>query len=289
MGDALHITSGDIVGDMLRECGIPGDVCVWHDVLYDGPRRAGWPDEPTCMARARFLVAGTAGALDGKRVLETVHKQYHRLAAAGAFAEIVLWFDACLFDQAMLAHILTCLRHQGLRNVKLLCVAAFPGIVPYHGLGQLTPAQLAGCYGDRRPVTDTQFQFAGRVDEAFATQELGLLSALGEATDAPLPWVPAAVRRWLEEWPDAATGLGRLERLALQAIRGGCATPRDILAAVAAAETPPQFWGDTTLWAKINGLADRNPPLVCIEGPAERLPQWNATDSLNAFRITRAG
>jgi hypothetical protein len=39
------------------------------------------------------------------------------------------------------------------------------------------------------------------------------------------------------------------------------------------------------LWAKINALADRNPPLVRIEGPAERLPQWESTVDLNSFRI----
>jgi hypothetical protein len=79
--------------------------------------------------------------------------------------------------------------------------------------------------------------------------------------------------------------LGRLESLALEAIRGGCETPSDIFSTVAAADTPSQFWGDTTLWAKINALADRTPPLVRIEGPAERLPQWKRPVDLNHFRI----
>ena len=46
------------------------------------------------------------------------------------------------------------------------------------------------------------------------------------------------------------------------------ARPHDeIFSTVAADDTPPQFWGDITLWAKINALADRTPPLVRIEGP----------------------
>jgi len=93
------------------------------------------------------------------------------------------------------------------------------------------------------------------------------------------------VRRWLQERPDPATGLGRLEHLAREAIRAGCETPGTVFSSVAAADTPPQFWGDTTLWAKINALADRKPPLVRIEGPTERLPQWESTVELNSFRI----
>ncbi len=285
MGSTLHITSGDSAGDSLRQSGLPGEVFVWHDILHEGPRKPGWPDKDILNARALFLEQATAGGLDRTRILETLRSQYRKLAETTAHERIVLWFDACLFDQAMLAHVLACLLHQGVRKVELLCVDAFPGIVPFHGLGQLRPDQLASLYGDRHPVTDSQFRFAALVDKAFATQDPTLLSELAQSADAPLPAVPAAVTRWLQEQPDPETGLGRLEHLALEAIRAGCETPGEIFASVAAAETPPQFWGDSTLWAKINALAERKPPLVRIEGPTERLPQWESTVALNSFRI----
>ena len=286
MDNTLHITSGDSAGGSLAKAGLPGRVFVWHDILYDGPRTPGWPDERTLNARALFLEQATAGGLTRERVLATLHDQYRTLAEAATCERIVLWFDACLFDQSMLAHVLACLLHQGIGQVELLCVDAFPGIVPFHGLGHLKPDQLASLYEGRRPVTDAQFQFAALVDRAFATQDLALLSELARGTDAPLPWVAAAVTRWLRERPAPGTGLGELERLALEAIRSGCETPGAVFAAVAAADTPPQFWGDTTLWAKINSLADRDPPLVRIEGPAKRLPQWESTVDLNSFRLT---
>jgi hypothetical protein len=285
MVETLHITSGDIAGGSLVKSGLPGEVFVWHDILYDGPRCPGWPDEKTLDARARFLEEATAGGLDRRSIRETLHNQYRKLAQAAVEQHIVLWFDACLFDQSMLAHILTCLLHRGARGVEFLCVDAFPGIEPFHGLGQMRPDQLASVYGNRQPVSDAQFRFAVRVDGAFATQDAGKLTELSQATDAPLPWVPAAVARWLQERPDPATGLGRLEELALAAIRAGCETPGKIFTSVAAADTPPQFWGDTTLWAKINGLAKREPPLVTIDGPADKLPQWESEVSLNDFTI----
>ncbi|MDD5706414.1 MAG: hypothetical protein PHR35_10835 [Kiritimatiellae bacterium] len=285
MKSILHITSGDCAGSSLEKSGLAGEVFVWHDILYEGPRRPGWPDERTLKDRARFLERSLAGGLSEAVLLEGLRKQYRRLAESGSHKNIVLWFDACLFDQSMLAHILACLAHQGIRKADLLCVDAFPGIVPYHGLGQLMPDQLASVYGNRRPVTPAQFDYAIRVDQAFANRDQVLFSELAAQKNAPLPWMPAAISRWLQEKPDSATGLGRLEQLALNAIRAGHETPAAIFKAVAAADTPPQYWGDTTLWAKINGLADRRPPLVKIEGAAPRLPQWESPLDLNAFRI----
>jgi hypothetical protein len=285
MSGTLHVTSGDCAGDRLAKSTIPGEVFVWHDMLYDGPRNPGWPDAGTLDARAQFLEQVTGGGLSRKHILDTLKSQYQKLAAAADYECIVLWFDACLFDQSMLAHILACLLHQGIVKAELLCVDAFPGIVPFNGLGQLIPSQLASLYDQRRPVTNSQFQFAKLVDLAFASQDLTLLDELSRRANAPLPWVPAAVTRWLQERPDPATGLGRLESLALEAIRGGCENPNEIFSTVAAADTPPQFWGDITLWAKINALADRTPPLVRIDGPAERLPQWKSPVDLNHLKI----
>ena len=285
MNETLHITSGDIAGDHLAKSIISGEVFVWHDILYDGPRNPGWPDDDTPVARAKFLEESTGGGLKKAFVLNTLKEQYVMLAAAEKYKQIVLWFDACLFDQSMLVHILTCMHHKGIKKAELLCVDVFPGIEPYNGLGQLQPSQMASVYDQREQVTNEQFQYAKIVDEAFANQNKKLFSELSKMTDAPLPWIPAAVARWLQEQPDAETGLGRLETLALEAIRSGCEKPWDIFNKVAATDTPPQYWGDITLWAKINGLADRNPPLVRIEGPLPRLPQWEGIAELKSFRI----
>ena len=285
MRETFHITSGDIAGSRLAESSIPGEVFVWHDILYDGPRNPGWPDDGTLVARATFIEDSTGGGLKKAFILDTLKEQYIKLAAAEKYNKIVLWFDACLFDQSMLAHILTCMHHKGIKKVELLCVDAFPGIEPYNGLGQLRPPQMASVYDQRKQVTNEQFQFAKIVDEAFANQDQNSFSEFLRMTDAPIPWIPAAVTRWLQEQPDPETGLGRLESLALEAIRSGCEKLWDIFTAVAAADTPPQYWGEITLWAKINGLADRNPPLVQIEGPLPRLPQWEGIAELKSFRI----
>jgi hypothetical protein len=285
MKRVLQITSGDLAGERLKKSSIRGEVFVWHDILYDGPRKPGPPDEDALQARARFLEEATGGGLGREEILATLKTQYLKLEHAGDYDAIILWFDACLFDQSMLCHVLSCMKAKGVQTAELVCVDSFPGIVPFHGLGQLLPDQLASLYEQRRRVTEDQFQFGERVDRAFALQDRAAFVELSNSRDAPLPWVPGAVARWLQEQPDEATGLGRLEQLALEAIHSGCRTPSEIFAFVAAHDTPPQFWGDITLWAKLNGLATRRPPLVIIEGPKSLLPQWNDKEILDAFSV----
>ncbi len=287
MSVPLHITSGDRSGEALAEAGLPGEILVWHDLLYDGPRTPGWPDSDMLQRRSLFIEEITAGGLTGREVLYTFERQYEQISKLPTETPVVLWFDACLFDQSMLVHLLSCLAFKGVtRQVMLLCIDHFPGIEPYIGLGQLDPAQLLSCYDTRRTVSASQFRFAGEVDRVFAGQDLKLAETIARQKKAPVKWVPAALRRWLQEQPDPDTGLGRLEAMALEAVRRGCRKPWEIFSNTAAAETPPQFWGDTTLWTKINGLADRRPPLVRIEGPRTRLPQWGGEFNLQEFEVT---
>lgn len=285
MEQVLHITSGDIAGENLEKSGIGGEVFVWHDILYDGPRKPGWPEDDMLQGRADFLDAATGGGLGRQLILDTLRRQYEKLAGTNDFDTVVLWFDACLFDQSMLCHILTCLKLKAIETAQLICVDAFPGIEPFDGLGQLLPEQMASVYDRREHVTEAQFAFAERVDRAFALQDMSGLADLAGLRDAPLPWVPKAAARWLREQPDEITGLGQLEKLALQAVRSGLKTPGEIFIYAKTHDLHPIFWGDITLWAKLNSLATRNPPLVRLEGPAPLLPQWNETETLKAFRI----
>jgi hypothetical protein len=282
----LHITSGDAAGELIKKTGVKGELLVWHDILYDGPRKPGWPDDDILNQRAKFLSSSTGKGLTGESVLETLKSQYQALKSADNYNKIILWFDACLFDQSMLCHILSCLEQNKHPSVNLLCIDSFPGISPYHGIGQLTPDQLKTLVGKEKQVTSSQVQFAQVVDEAFSNQDRAALKKLSETDDGPLPWIRDAVTRCLQEIELDVNGLGRLERTALEAIRSGCRKAREIYRYVSDRETPPQYWGDITLWEKINQLSITKPPLVRINGPLPMLPQWNHKVDLDDFDIT---
>ena len=285
MKDIIHLTSGDSAGNLLAQAKLPGEIFVWHDILYDGPRNPGWPSETTLQARAAFLEQSTGGGLDPAYILKTLQEQYRKLSKMPADTQIVLWFDACLFDQSMLCHILSCLQHLKRSQVELICIDAHPRIERYNGLGQLQASELAASYPTRQPVSPEQFAFARTLDHAFAEQDLATFQTLATQSQAPIPWVSAAVTRWLEEHNYADSEFGRLEYHILTALRAGHHSPAEIFTAVAQADTPPQYWGDSTLWSKINGLAERTPPLINIQGPSPRLPQWQSEHPLAQYRV----
>jgi hypothetical protein len=90
MNETLHITSGDCAGEIFEKSGIPGEVLVWHDILYDGPRKSGWPDDDTLDERAQFLEHSTGKGLCKKYILSTLQSQYEKLASAGNYKKVVL-------------------------------------------------------------------------------------------------------------------------------------------------------------------------------------------------------
>lgn len=284
---SLHITSGDISGEMIRNASIGGEVFIWYDILYEGTRKVGWPDEDTLKNRANMISEHTLGELKVDMLLQGFKKRYAFLKSIGEFESTTLWFDACLFDQSMLVHLLTCLASVGNTGLHLIVIDSHPEIPEYDGLGQLTPEQLQPYFDTRKPVTRDQFEYAARVDRAFALQDEKQFRQLAAEKDTPLPWVPAAISRWLEEIPDTETGLGRLERMTLQSIKEGNQSPKEVFLATKIKESRPQYWGDISLWQKINRLADLD--LIRISGPTSKLPQWPIDIDWNAYKITPVG
>jgi hypothetical protein len=280
----VHITSGDTSGEMLRESDLDGEVLVWRDILYDGPRNAGWPNPNTLKKRAKFLAAHTGGSLDPENVIDTLELQYEQLESfARAQITPTLWFDACLFDMSMLVHILACWRSLGRSNIELIVVDAYEGIERYSGLGQLTPEQLVAFYPSRQRLESFHFDYADTADAAFALNDKSLLRQLAAQTDAPLKWVPAAAQRWLDEEGDFKV----IENLIFNALDDGKTNPVQIFRHACVHETLPQYWGDSTLWMKINQMAEADPPSLEIEGPQAKIPQWPSDIDLKRFLVRR--
>lgn len=289
--ETLHILSGDCAGDCLKSSGISGDILIWHDLLYEGIRHCAWPDRSDIQDRAQFISDYTGGGLKPETIVLDLVQQYEKLEKAFSYKLILLWFDQCLFDLSMLAHILSCLRTLSEINtknntiIKLICPAHFEGIEPFNGLGQLNPEQLLLLLDTASDVTDEQFEYSIEVEKAFSSQDLNAFEKLASEVNPAIPGMPIAFRRWLQEQPDAETGLGWLEKTALEAVKQGKTKPGEIFRYVAEADEPPQYWGDTTLWKKINSLADRKPPLLKVVGPEARMPEWLSKYPLSEYQI----
>ena len=77
MNNILNITSGDHSGALIEKAGVPGEVFVWHDIMYDGPRKSGWPEKDGLTARARFIENETGGGLEFDYILQTFKELLH--------------------------------------------------------------------------------------------------------------------------------------------------------------------------------------------------------------------
>src|SRR5262249_14115458 len=158
------------------------------------------------------------------------------------------------------------LRDRGATALSLVCIGAFPGVARFFGLGQLTGAQLAKLFPARRPVTPAQVAVARDAWAAFRAPDPTRLAALLREDTTALPFLAAAIRRHLEEFPSVGDGLSRTEREALSAVRRiGPTSAPDLFRAVQDAEERP-FMGDTSFFAVLRRMSRGEAPLVSLDG-----------------------
>ncbi|HEX2191192.1 MAG TPA: DUF1835 domain-containing protein [Longimicrobiaceae bacterium] len=262
--DLLHVTSGDAAAQRIALAVPGGEVLPWRDVLHEGPVPAGLPPEGLNRVRARFLAEQGWAEEDGTR--RGLDDRDRRLAEGAARGEVVLWFEHDLYDQLQLLQVLDLLAETVAEGrVSLVCIGSFPGVEPFHGLGQLTPGQLAGLLPGRAPVTAGQRELARAAWAAFrAPDPEGIESVLAGDTGA-LPFLRGALVRHLEQFPAVGDGLARTERQLLEAVAAGAATRRELFLADQAREERV-FMGDTALWGWVRALTVGPEPLLRVPG-----------------------
>jgi RNA polymerase sigma factor (sigma-70 family) len=275
----LHITNGDSAGGSLIESGVPGTVAVWADVLHEGRVRPDSGTDEWRRDRARFI-AGTGWASETE-ALEIARRWDAAIERFRDYDEVVLWFEHDLFDQLLIIRHLEWFGRQSRGNTQLalICIGEFPGIVPFHGLGQLTPDQLASLADTRQRVTTRQIELATTAWRAFTSDDPRNIVRVIDADTPALPFLDGALRRLLEQFPDVRTGLARTERQILEILAAG---PHDIgqLFVECAAREERVFMGDATFLLYLQRLAGGVAPAITIDGearPHRALPHGTAS------------
>lgn len=215
----LHVTNGNATTALIEAAGIPGARSVWADPLYEGPVPAGLCEDALLDVRARHLGGG-----DGSAAIVNDLRQWRiTLERHDHYDELILWFEHDLFDQLNLIQILTWIREHvpAGKAVTLISVGSFPGHPRFKGLGELSPGELASLLDTRQPVTDAQYSLAERAWGAFRHATPEALDALRRSDTSPLPYLSAALTRFLQEFPWTGDGLSRSERRLLELASGG--------------------------------------------------------------------
>lgn len=250
----LHVTNGDSVVATMASAGVAGTYLSWQDALHEGPV----PDvgaEELRAVRARYLAG--RGWIEYEDALRGLEARDRELLEA---AEVVLWFEADLFDQLQLLQILSALAGAG-KEVRLICIGAFPGRPGFAGLGELDPDELLTLVGTERLVTKRELCFAERAWAAFRAADPGALARISSEDDAPLEFVPPAITRHLEQFPSVEDGLSRVERDILELAAELPRTRAELFGAQAEREER-RFMGDTIFFDYVDGLSAARTPLV---------------------------
>ena len=247
----LHITNGTSVG--IAQTGLAGDVLAWKDVLHEGPTPAGLSLGQMTEIRAHFL-GDTKGDL-------TIRDA--QLADFQKHEEVVLWFEHDLYDQLQLIQILDWFSRQppnGSR-LSLICIGEFPGRPRFAGLGQLTPPELLSLFPARHEVTESELQLGSTAWTIFCAPDPSGIEDLISGNTSPLPYLPGALQRHLEQFPSTRNGLSRSEQQILEILSAGPESFHAVFSAAADREEAI-FLGDCTLWSYIERMRDGKIPLV---------------------------
>jgi hypothetical protein len=288
----LHIQCGDSSAGSLRQSSVPGEVLVWHDPVSEGPVPGGIGDQEYREIRAKFFVDQQyTKTYDG--ALQGLTARHENLARAKDYAEVVLWFDACLFDQTIMVHVMEKLARidTGKARLSLICVGEHPNFERFLGLGQLSPEQMAALFPARHEITQPEKDLAVKAWKVFSSDTPRAIEALLAQDCSALPYLADALRRHLEECPSVANGLSRLQREALEVVASGTSKLGEIFTEVSNKEERP-FFGDTMLWDCLDEMAGGKEPLLKIDGPGSlKRPLWEPLQKIGRWNvdITSAG
>jgi hypothetical protein len=280
----LHLTNGDHAASCISGAGIAGTVVPWRDPLHEGPVPADLSLDELRLVRAHFIAdQGWAGYLD---VLADFVERDAALTAFARHEEVVLWFEHDLYDQIQLIQILAWLAGQDLGDTRLTMV------VTDEYIGQRPVEAMQQLFDARRPVTRENLQTAGAAWGAFTSPDPRAIEAFlsGEIT---LPFLGAALRRHLEEFPATGHGLSRSERQALEAVAAGASSIGEAYVAAHHQREDAVFLSDVVFASYLERLGRGPAPLVVSEGgdpiTAPRVPEEAPAFWKRRARITAAG
>ncbi|HEX4949852.1 MAG TPA: DUF1835 domain-containing protein [Blastocatellia bacterium] len=259
----LHITNGDFAADLIKDAVFTGQILAWRDVLYEGPVPAGLELQQLSNVRVDFIVDQGWG----KRyeVKASFDERDSTLVRFREHDEIVLWFEHDLYDQLQLIQLLGWFfgRERGATKLSLICIGEYPGIHPFHGLGQLTVDQMASLFPVRHTVSYKELKTGFLAWQAFTSADPQEIEKLLATNLNALPFLRSALLRHLQQFPATTNGLARTEQQILAGVAAGQQNPREIFQYDQAQENHV-FMGDWTLWSYVKRLCERRTPLLKV-------------------------
>ncbi|MEM7237272.1 MAG: hypothetical protein AAF501_05545 [Pseudomonadota bacterium] len=283
----LNITNGDGAANIIKQSTVPGDVLPWRDPMHHGPFPAKLALSELGRLRAAYLAGPDADPAEIERDFQL--RDQHLKASEG-YDNITLWFEHDLLDQLQILQILDWF--SGVRRedmtLDMICIDRFPGKPGFRGIGELSADQMASLTERRHPVTDNMLSLAASGWAAFRSSDPGDLLAFLDDDLSELPFLAAAMQRYLEEFPDASTGLNRTETQLLRLMAESVHSPEHLFLRNMEMETA-LFIGDWPTYRILDALCANG--LAACEPSPFRFPSFTSEKhaAFNAQRLSLTG
>lgn len=259
----LHIHSGDYAADVARMA-ISGTHISYFEQFFTGPMRGIPGSDEWYEARSRAIpnTGYTQEQIGRKlRLLDAVLED-----EAAKADSIYLWFDNCLYDQMILSFLVAtkdCLKHRELQLIY--CPDTAPGHVRICGFGEFSVDELPAVFEKRNVLTNVQRKKLEEAWQAFSSANPHDWLSFAMAEASVMPNLNKGGMRLVEELPNSATGLSRLEAATLTTVLDGTSNFTEIFKNVSALEEYPYF-GDLYYLDLIRNLASGPVPLLTVRG-----------------------
>jgi hypothetical protein len=153
------------------------------------------------------------------------------------------------------------------KKVRLFMVTVdrYPGIEPFHGLGQLDSDQLHELLLHKQPITSEQMQEAQSGWKAYTASDNQAVMKWLKEENHHLPFLKRAMEVHLDYFPSVENGLNRMEQLMVQLIEKGNESFRALLKTVTEQRLNDGL-SDWHMAALMRELTKGQFPLLSVDG-----------------------
>jgi hypothetical protein len=261
----LHILNGDASAAVLKQSNLEGHLLPWREALIDGPAPRVATDDDWISIRAEHLAGAYAQEIPNCE--RSLRELFRGLESFSQYDEVVLWFDPDLFCQVNLIFVLHWFsrRDRGDTKLSLISIDSFPGVDQYYGFGHLTPEQLVSLYPQRIDLTESHLWLGRQAWEAFSSPNPMKVEIATMSDSSELPFLHQALLLHLGRFPSVRNGLGRIENLILDIVKGGSRGFPSLFKEFSTANSLYGL-GDSQFWNALSRLAKAENPLVDVNG-----------------------
>ncbi|MBT6247307.1 MAG: hypothetical protein HOI43_17965 [Gammaproteobacteria bacterium] len=214
----MHIRCGHDIQQTLKDAGFQGEFNLHINPYLEGPvtNDSNWLE-----LRAHSMVDNynhyQDKPLEYESVLKGCQEEEQRLQQACTYERVGLWFEHDRMDQFILLRSLAFFAEHGAPPLmELVTTNEYPGTLPFIGLGQLPPEALALLWEKRQKLNQQHLLLAEKLWQDFRSSDPQALCRFIKQPCELLPFMPAAIKRHLQELPDCETGLSLTQNLMLQ-------------------------------------------------------------------------